>query len=175
MTELLNHVKLLYGADIVNENMLGNATNIIYEINSGTQPAILRISKHSEHKLSHIGFELTWMNDLAQHVPQIAGPIPSLRGKLFEVINTQKDCWIACVFNKAPGHIVDPSNPMEWNETLFYKIGELMGNMHTHTKPYIRQIGINRQFDWRHSYLFWPDNTQWNDSEIQPVWNRTLA
>lgn len=171
---LPNQVHFLYDAILVNENTLDNSANSIYEIQMQHQPAILRISKYSRQKERHVNFELAWMHELARHMPQIAGPIPSRNNRLFEVIDTDTT-WIACVFHKASGHMIDPANPQEWNGALFHKLGQLMGNLHTYTKPYVGKIGIDEQLDWRHSYMFWPENNQWVDPDILPIWNQTLA
>lgn len=174
-TKLLDAAKMLYGAEIQEQNLLGNSANAIYEISLRGKPAILRLSRHSAHKELHVGFELAWMNELARHIDGIAGPVPSLGGKLYEVADTGGEPWILSVFHKAPGRIVDPENPAEWNGGLFSSLGELMGEMHSRTRPYVGNIGIDERLDWRHSYLFWPENNVWADPDIQPVWERTLA
>lgn len=174
-TDLLKEVEIRYAAEIKDQNLLGNSANIIYEISLRGKPAILRLSKHSAHKELHVGFELAWMNELARHIPGIAGPIPSLHGKLFELADADGEQWIISVFHKAPGHPVDPENPAEWNDRLFSSLGELMGELHSHTRPYVERIGINEQLDWRHSFLFWPENNRWADPDIQPIWEQTLA
>lgn len=70
---------------------------------------------------------------------------------------------------------MDVTNPKEWKSELFHHLGELMGKMHTHTRPYVKKIGVNKQLDWKHSYLFWPENTKWVDPDIQPFWDSTLS
>ena len=77
VTHLLDAVKTRYGAEIQQQNLLGNSANMIYEINLREKTAILRLSKHSAHKELHVGFELAWMNELARHIRGIASPIPS--------------------------------------------------------------------------------------------------
>ena len=175
LTKLLDAVKSRYGAEVQEQNLLGNSANVIYEISLRGKPAILRLSKHSAHKELHVGFELAWMNELARHVHGIAGPIPSLSGKQYEVVDAGGEPWILSVFHKAPGRIVDPGNSAEWNDRLFSSLGELMGELHSHTRPYVENIGINEQLDWRHSFLFWPENNVWVDPDIQPAWEQTLA
>ena len=174
MTALLGQVEKLYGAELVNENKLGNSANVIFEIAVCNQPAILRISRYSEQKKRHVELELAWLQHLAQHVGSVAVPLASGNGNLYEVVGPEGDRWIFCVFHKAPVHIVDITNPLEWNELLFQGIGELMGRIHANTKPYVRENGMDEQLDWRHNYLFWPENNQWSDPDIQPIWDRTL-
>jgi Ser/Thr protein kinase RdoA (MazF antagonist) len=175
MTALQIELAKRYGAKIEEQNRLGNSANLIYEISLRGKPTILRLSKHSEHKELHARFELAWMDELAKSIPKIAGPIPSLRGKLYEIVSADNEQWIISVFHKAPGRLVDPENLAEWNAVLFSSLGELMGRLHSHTRPYVENIGINEQFDWRHSFLFWPENNTWVDPDIQPVWEETLA
>lgn len=175
ITILLKEVENRYGARIEEQNLLGSSANVIYAINLRGMPAILRISRYSEHKELHVAFELSWMSELAKHVPNIAGPIPSLRGNLYEVVSATGEQWIICVFHKAPGHLIDPENQAEWNDALFSSLGELMGELHSHTKPYVENIGTDKRFDWEHSFLYWPENNAWVDPDILPIWARTLA
>ena len=173
--KLLDAAKIRYGAEIREQNRLGNSANVIYEISLRGKPAILRLSRHSAHKELHVGFELAWMNELARHVPGIAGPLPSSDGKPYEVADADGEPWILSVFRKAPGRIVDPGNPAEWHDGLFSSLGELMGDLHRHTRPYVGNIGIDERFDWRRSFPFWPENNAWVDPDVQPAWQRTLA
>lgn len=64
ITELLNKVNLRYGVQIESKHTLGNSANLIYEIDLQGTPAILRISRYSEHKEMHVAFELAWMSEL---------------------------------------------------------------------------------------------------------------
>lgn len=175
MADLLKEVEIRYGAKIEDQNLLGNSANLIYEMNLRGNSAILRLSRFNALKELHVGFELAWMNELAQHIPGIAGPIPSQVGKLYEVASVNAEQWIISVFHKAPGHIVKPESTAEWNDTLISSLGELLGELHRHTRPYVEKIGINKQLDWKHSYLFWPENNAWVDQDIQPIWKKTLA
>ena len=54
---LLQHAESLYNAKVVNENILGNSANLIFEIEIEQVPFILRVSEYSSQKKSHIDFE----------------------------------------------------------------------------------------------------------------------
>ena len=137
---LLQQAELLYNAKMVNENILGNSANLIFEIEIEQVPFILRASEYSSQKKSHIDFELNWVNYLTNNLNNIVKPIKSLNNKLYEIIQVHNKSYILCLFEKAKGKIVDCNNPMEFNDKLFFDLGVLMGNIHRLTKKYNKNI-----------------------------------
>lgn len=144
---LLQQAKFLYNADVVNENILGNSANLIFEIEIKQVPFILRVSEYSNKRKMHIDFELNWVNYLTDNLSNIVKPIKSLNNNLYEVIQVYDKSYILCLFEKAEGKIVDCNNPMEFNDKLFFDLGVLMGNMHRLTKEYNKNI-VKQEFEW---------------------------
>ena len=144
---LLQHAESLYNAKVVNENILGNSANLIFEIEIEQIPFILRVSEYSSQKKSHIDFELNWINYLTNKLDNIIKPIKSINNNLYEIIQADDKSYILCLFEKAKGKIADCNNPMEFNDKLFFDLGILMGNMHRLTKEYSKNL-IKQKFEW---------------------------
>ena len=71
----------------------------------------------------------------------------------FEVINAGDKAYILCLFEKAPGKTVDIDNPEEFNEELFFHLGELMGEMHRLAVGY-EDIIISPEFELSLIHIF---------------------
>lgn len=157
MSEYINSVllqaKMLYHIKCLDENTLGNSANMIYEVEIDKTPYILRISEYSDKKLSHINFELNWIDYLALTIDNIAKPVRSINGRLFEVVKTEEKSSILCLFEKAEGRIVDSGNIKEYNDKLFYNLGVLMGQMHKQTSEYSGNIP-SPDFEWYNNVFF---------------------
>jgi Putative homoserine kinase type II (protein kinase fold) len=159
MTEQL---KTLYNAVIVEKITKGYSLNEIYEVTVDGIAYILRSSKYSIKKKEHIEFELNWMNYLSAEISEIVKPIPSLNDNLFEVVDNE---YILCLFEKAE------SNPYEFNESLFFDMGTIIGNMHRLTKEYSGNI-VQPKFEWYNGWTTWPEYNIVVDEEIQLHINR---
>ncbi len=83
---LLQQAELLYNAKVVNENILGNSANLIFEMEIQQVPFILRVSEYSSKKKSHIDFELNWVNYLTDNLNNIVKPIKILINNLNKII-----------------------------------------------------------------------------------------
>lgn len=173
--DLIRAVKDLYNGKIADAHSLGNSANAIYEIESAGRSAILRMSPFSKEKEAHVAFELSWMEYLNKAMTHIAGPIPSVNNRLYEIVSVDGETYILSLFIKAPGKPVEPCDPQEWHEGLFKSMGELMGRLHLNTKDYVGRVGISERFDWRHNYLFAPEYTRLTDPEVEPYWEELLA
>jgi Ser/Thr protein kinase RdoA (MazF antagonist) len=166
---LLQQAELLYNAKVINENILGNSANLIFEIEIKQVPFILRVSEYSDKRKSHIDFELNWVNYLANNLDNVVKPVKSLNNKLYEIIQVDDKRYILCLFEKAKGKIVDCNNPREFNHKLFFDLGALMGDMHRLTKEYNKNT-VKQEFEW---YINRDDSTFSRDKsildeEIQP-------
>lgn len=168
-------LQALYNATATNAHTLGNSANAMFEVCLAGKPAILRVSPHSARKEAHVAFELSWMQHLCAKMAHIAGPIPSVHGRLYETAAAAGQRYILSVFQKAPGRLVDAQNPREWNTALFRHMGEVMGEMHRNTEAYAGEHGARGAFNWRHNYLFAPEYTRVVDADIEPLWEQLLG
>lgn len=61
---ILKQVKLLYNAKLVKENTNGSSGNKIFEVETGQEAFILRVSKFTQKTKEHTEFELQWLDSL---------------------------------------------------------------------------------------------------------------
>ena len=151
---ILEQAELLYDVRLVHEITTGNSGSLVFEVNKGENAYILRASEYSIDNKKHTAFELKCMEYLSDNLSEIVRPQKSLRNSLFEVINAGDKAYILCLFEKAPGKTVDIDNPEEFNEELFFHLGELMGEMHRLAVGY-EDIIISPEFEWTGSVNAW--------------------
>ncbi|MGI6664509.1 MAG: phosphotransferase enzyme family protein [Christensenellaceae bacterium] len=151
---ILKEAASRYGVCLVRENTMGNSGNKVFEVKTAQDAYILKASIYSAQKEKHLAFELNWMFYLAEHLTGIVRPQKSINGNLFEIINIGEKTYLLSLFEKAPGKIVDPNNPDEFNETLFYHLGALMGEMHRLTIDYKGNIRTPA-FEWTGAVNGW--------------------
>lgn len=173
--KILEKAKSIYNAKIINQNPLGNSSNITFELSTNNNNLfILRISKYSIYKENHINFELNWLEYLSNKITEVIAPILSKNNNLYEIIHINENAYILCAFEKAEGRIVNLSNPDEWNETLFYKLGTIMGKMHNETKKYMLNNKNNLCFEWNEDSMFLPEFNLL-DEDITLIWNNIIC
>lgn len=127
---------MLYDVRPAHEITMGGTSNRIFHVMRGPTAYILRASEYSLVKKEHTAFELGWMMYLSEHLEGIVRPQKSRMNRLYEVIDVAGEQYILCLMEKAPGKIVDPACPDEFNESLFFDLGALMGDMHRLTVDY---------------------------------------
>ena len=155
-------LKKLYNAVITEKITKGNSLNEIYEVAVDDTHYILRSSKYSEKKQEHIELELNWMNYLSAEINEIVKSIPSVNNNLFEVVD---DKYILCLFEKAE------RDSGELNESLFFDMGAIVGNMHRLTKTYSGNI-VQPKFEWYNGWTTWVEYNIVMDEEIQQFINQ---
>lgn len=175
MKQILEKAESIYNAKIIKQNPLGNSSNMIFELSTNNNTSIiLRISQYSKYKKNHVNFELNWLKYLSKRITEVITPILSANGNLYEIIHINENAYILCAFEKAEGRIVNLSNPNEWNETLFYKLGAIIGNMHKETKKYMLNKKNRLCFEWNQDTMFL---SEFNllDEDIILVWNNIIC
>lgn len=170
--QLFSQAEQLYRVKPHHEITTGGSGNRIFEVEAGQQPYILRVSEATERKKSHIRFESRWVEYLSAHMEGIAGPVLSAGGHLFEVIEAAGKSYILYLQEKAPGKIVDPNNSNEFNPTLFFHLGRLMGHMHKLTISY-KGNTVDPEFEWNGPH-FWRKNIPIRDEEVRQSEKRFL-
>ncbi|QAA33021.1 phosphotransferase enzyme family protein [Clostridium manihotivorum] len=175
INEILEMVENLYNAKTTNRKLLGNSANMVFELSTEDDPLIARISEYSENKEKHIIFELGWAEYLSSKIVEVIKPIATTNGSLYEVININDDSYIICAFEKAKGRLVNLKNLHEWNDNLFYKLGEIMGDIHKTSKEYTLNRYEGLQFQWNEDFAFSPEFNILNDTEILQVWNNIIS
>lgn len=173
INKVLEKAENLYNGKFIIKNLLGNSSNMIFELLVKEKPIILRISNHSEDKEKHIDFELKWLEYLKEQVVEVICPILSENNRLYEIVSIGEKSYILCAFKKAPGRIVNRNNPNEWNESLFYKLGSIMGNIHKGSKKYILDKKPKVSIEWNEDFAF---STEFKllDKCVFKVWNQII-
>ncbi len=116
--------------------LLDDVSNFVYEFPSQDGRRILRLTHSSHHTEDEIIAELDWLNYLIENGVPACRPILSQNGRLTECHPAGESYFVASVFEYAPGHFIDETNPREWNPQFFRTLGRTMGRMHILTKHY---------------------------------------
>lgn len=151
---IIKQAEVFYDVQFVKEVAMGYTGNRVFEVEKEGERYILRASKYKPESEKYIEFELKWMAYLANHLDNIVKPQRSIKGNLYEIARLDVNSYILCLFEKASGKIVDVNNPMEFNETLFFNLGKLMGKMHRLTRAYEGNIRIP-EFEWNSPATSW--------------------
>jgi Ser/Thr protein kinase RdoA (MazF antagonist) len=117
-------------------DLLDEVTNYVYEFKSHKERRILRLTHSSHHSEDEIIAELDWVNFLVRHGIPASRPLLSKNRCLTERFEVEDSYFIAVVFEYAPGHFIDSSDPKEWNPQFFQTLGRTMGRMHHASKLY---------------------------------------
>lgn len=163
---ILKQAELLYRVTLVKENTNGCSGNKIFEVETKQDSFILRVSKFSDKIKDHAEFELTWLDYLGSKSDNIAKPIRSVNNNLYEVITTQKNSYILCLFERAPGKNPDHNSPKEFNEELFFNLGAVMGDLHKLTANYKGNI-IKPEFQWDNDAYSWRGDCEILDEDVR--------
>lgn len=163
---ILNQAELLYRVKFVHENTMGGSGNRIFEVQQESMPFILRASEYSLINEYHIKLELNWMAYLSQHMKGIVKPIKSVNNRLYEIISVNENSYILYLMEKATGKIVNSDNPMEFNETLYFNLGALMGGMHRLTIDYAGNT-VNPYFVWDNDTYSWRGKYPISDDDVR--------
>ena len=158
-------LELLYDVSFLAENTMGNSGNIIFEVKRDCQTFFARICAFTPIKIDHIEFELNWVAYLAQRLDCVVNPIKSSNGNLYEVVQIGDTAYIICLFEKAQGKIVEPNNPADFNETLFFNLGAVMGDMHKATIGYPKNKRDSK-FEWNNDAYSWRGSVPILDDEV---------
>ncbi|MDI9458391.1 MAG: phosphotransferase [Bacillota bacterium] len=134
--EVLSEAAQRFGMAADSLKLLGEFENYVYEGKIGGTCYVLRLT-HSSHRSTNMVLgELEWINFLAENGVSVAKALPSTSGKLAEEIHVGEDFFIASVFQKAKGRLLDRSNPAEPTREVITEWGRTIGKMHRATKHF---------------------------------------
>lgn len=169
---ILSQAKQLYHVKSLHEITTGYSGDRIFEADTGLRSCVLRAAEFSEKKQAHTEFETRWTEYLALRMEGIAKPVRSVNNRLYEVTGADGNGYILSLQEKAPGKIVDCSDPKEFNEALFFHLGELMGRMHNLTICYEGNQSCP-EFKWNGPH-FWRRDIPVLDEEVRQGEKRFL-
>jgi Ser/Thr protein kinase RdoA (MazF antagonist) len=131
--------------------LIDDVTNVVFAFQCQGRPRILRLTHCSQQSQQDIEAELDWVRFLAQNDVPVARPIASSSGSFTEILPVGDSCFVAAVFERAEGEMVDPAGAEHWNPSLIRSLGQLMGRMHALTKHYDPGHLIKRRWQWEES------------------------
>lgn len=104
-------------------------SNLIYDCSD----SILRISYSGIRTVSDVEAEIEWLRFLHRKGLSVVRLLPSLNGRLREVIEGRDGYFTAVLFEKIAGSKVEKTT---WNITHFEKLGRLTGKLHNANSAY---------------------------------------
>lgn len=102
----------------------------------------IRITDKQHRSQKQIESELHWMDYLKKCEINFAHPVRSVDGNLLESI----DQYIISVFVAAPGRLLRKKE--DFTKQVFYKWGNVLGQLHHHTKNYNTPALIESRAEW---------------------------
>lgn len=143
--DLLEKAMSMYKLTIGQSKKLGDFENYVFEVYKQDKPFILRLT-HSSHRLEDdVLAELNWIRFLHTEGVMIPGCLPSVNGRLVEVIQVKDSFFYACLFEKASGEAVRPEH---FCVDLYEEWGKVIGKMHQATTRYTIEKGDPKRPEW---------------------------
>ncbi|MBN1402698.1 MAG: phosphotransferase [Anaerolineae bacterium] len=169
-------------------NRFGLSGSLFLDLHTGEE-RLLKFSRSSGvHTVASFRDAMAFINWLADQGLSASRRYLSLAGHLAEEVGTGGQWRVVTYFRRAPGHVVDPTNPAEWNEAHFRAMGRYAGRLHALAKKYVSwrgmpegaQAGRDRAAGYCHildSSIWVPGfmRTGCRDPEVFESWQREWA
>ncbi|MHA2224122.1 MAG: phosphotransferase enzyme family protein [Candidatus Hodarchaeales archaeon] len=139
-TSLLQRIACLYNIDNRILKPEGGFDHLFYGYSIKKQDFLIRIKTDwilNKKSFIQIKAEIDWINYLAQNEIPVSEPQLSCDNKYVEDIIIDNNSYIVVSFRKAPGNYINFRDPEEWKETLWEKMGEILGKMHSLSVDFI--------------------------------------
>lgn len=125
-----------FGMSTDSLKLLGDFENYVYEGKIDDVSYVLRLTHSSHRSTDMVLGEIEWINYLAENGVSVARAIHSTSGKLAEEIHVGEDYFVASMFQKARGRLLDRTNPVEPTPEVIFEWGKTIGKMHRLTKHF---------------------------------------
>ena len=114
--------------------------NLAFLVKKDDEKYVLRLSSMDDRREEDFLAEAEFIHYLAQHGAPVTDVIPSVNGKLVEVVTTSKKPVCACLFEYAKGKLLC-ENQYRYREGVpieeyFYNTGKALGAIHRLSKQY---------------------------------------
>lgn len=143
--ELIQTALSLFAATEKEPKKLGDFENYAFEVYRNGIPFVLRLTHSSHRTKDQIESELDWLNFLSDHKVNVCRALPSINGNYVEPLVSEDTFFFVCLFKKASGKNIRTD---DFNDTLFYKWGKLVGKMNHATKNYQKPDHISKRPEW---------------------------
>jgi len=144
--EILSKAAHEFGTTPDKIKLLGGFESFVYEFENSGQPYILKITHTLRRTFDQLMGELEFINHLAMKGVDVSRAVKSVNGNLVEQIPALKGTFLAYVFEKAPGDLIDKK---EWNADLLYKWGRLTAEINLHTQDFCPSDELYRREHWK--------------------------
>ncbi len=139
--------------------------NIIYRTLLDNETVYLRLTEPRFRSLRENQAECDFLDHLEREGVPIAAPLPSMRERVVEPLETDDGIWSASVFTAAPGRWVRRGDDL-WTEHFVREWGAALGRVHRAAATFEPVTGWERRrwdedFWLRHATLYLPpDDTR---------------
>jgi len=153
--ELLNEQILIKSAELFGTTRaqlqdLGGFESHVYEFERNGQAYILKITHTIRRTVNYLLGELEFVNHLAEKEVSVSKAVKSINGRLVEEIPAVKGCFLAYVFEKAPGNLLEEEG---LSAQKLYKWGQLTASINLHSQSFQpSDIAYQRNY-WKNDIL----------------------
>ena len=143
--EVLAEAASRFGIDEGGLTPLDGQHSLVYDCRRGEESLILKITHTLHRSRENILGELEFVKYVAEGGVAAPRAVSSLDGNLVELLDATEGSFLAFVYEKASGSIVDWR---DWTPELFRKWGALLGRMHALTKRFEPSSEAVRRRHW---------------------------
>jgi len=152
--ELLDTFLAPYGLNRTGLEFLGYSQNYVYSCRRDTGRCILRVSQGRYRTKTQVEAELAWIRFLSSRGVNVCQPIPTMTGESCLEFTLDADRYILTCFEHAPGRRL---SPQEIGAPHYFKLGQLLGQMHTQSTAFIPGSETVARPQWYDSRLLRQD------------------
>jgi amicoumacin kinase len=109
--------------------LISAVESFVYFLERDGHRRVLRLTHSSHRTAAQIAGELEWIAYLSGRGVRACSPLPSCAGRLAEILPAADGCFVAAVFEAAPGRRVRKDDPETWNAALFRNWGRTLGRI----------------------------------------------
>jgi Ser/Thr protein kinase RdoA (MazF antagonist) len=144
---ILREIAPRFGLSTDDLHVIGKSGSSVFEYYLNNQRYILRIAQVTDSELDLLHGELDWIQYLADKGVSASVPVESKYGHLIEKVTLSSTQFAVISFQSAKGL---PPVKLEkgWNDNLFSKWGEVIGQMHALTKSYRPPLEKYKRKEW---------------------------
>lgn len=125
------------------------ASRRFYAFEKGGSEYVLRVAGGCAAEIGQTKAEMDWMRYLAGRGISVAAPLRTETGALATLYEEKGEARILSACDRAKGKPWDKNDPGLWNERVFWRWGNVMGQLHRVTKDYVPLDGLPRRPQFR--------------------------
>ena len=117
--EIVKQATNLFDVDVNTLKFLGGEDGDVYEVHQDSLAYILKLVPTTEQNILTLTEKIDFAHYLRDHGVRLAQWIPSIHGRLIEVVLTDEMVVAVTKMEKVAGHHPNMGNAKEWNAALF--------------------------------------------------------